>query len=196
MFEKQSPAGGEVSRHPVLAGRNDFGLLVVDVQEKFMDTIPDFDRVVKNIVALVKGFQIFELPIIVTEQYPRGLGRTVKEIAECFPTLEVVEKLAFSSMQTKEFSVRLASYGIHNLAVCGIEAHICVHQSVHDLLHNGYGVWVPQDATGSRDPRNRDLAVARMEKAGAIPTSTEMLLFEMAMQAGTESFKQIQKLIK
>jgi nicotinamidase-related amidase len=196
MFEKQIPAGCEISRHPILAGRNDFGLLVVDVQEKFAGTIPEFGKIVKNIVALVKGFQIFDLPIIVTEQYPRGLGKTVKEIAECFPTLEVVEKMTFSSVQTKEFNARVAAYEIHNLAVCGIEAHICVHQSVHDLLHNRYGVWVPQDATGSRDPNNRDLAMARMEKAGAIPTSTEMLLFEMAMQAGTESFKQIQKLIK
>jgi nicotinamidase-related amidase len=132
----------------------------------------------------------------VTEQYPAGLGRTVREIYDCFPALEVVEKMTFSSMLAPEFISRLASVGVNRFAVCGIEAHICVHQTVHDLIHNGYEVCVPQDATGSRNPGNLDLALRRMENAGAIPTSTEMLLFEMAKQAGTESFKQIQKLIK
>jgi nicotinamidase-related amidase len=183
-------------RHPLLAGPQEIGLVIVDAQEKFARVIPDFDRVVKNIAALAKGFQIFQLPVFATEQYPEGLGRTVKEISECIPGFTVVEKLTFSSLQAEEFSVRLCASGIRKLAVCGVEAHVCVHQTVHDLLHHGYAVWVPQDAVGSRDPKNRDLALRRMENAGAIPTSTEMLLFEMAMQAGTETFKQIQKLIR
>jgi nicotinamidase-related amidase len=183
-------------RHPLLAGSQEIGLVIVDAQEKFARVIPDFDQVVKNIAALAKGFQIFQLPIFATEQYPEGLGRTVKEISECIPRFTVVEKLTFSSLQAEEFSVQLSVSGIRKLAVCGLEAHVCVHQTVHDLLHRGYAVWVPQDAIGSRDPKNRDLALRRMESAGAIPTSTEMLLFEMAMQAGTETFKQIQKLIR
>ena len=199
MSEKQSSGNESPMRHPLLAGQKNIGLLVVDVQEKFAPIIPGFDGIVKNIVSLIKGFQEFNLPVILTEQYPRGLGKTVRSISDCLSVSDAsstVEKMTFSAMQAREFSDRIAGLGVEKYAVCGIETHICVHQTVCDMLHNGYGIWVPWDAVGSRNPRNRDLALGRMEKAGAIPTSTEMLLFEMAMRAGTESFKKIQSWIK
>ena len=196
MDENQPSGNSYVERHPLLAGRERAGLVVVDVQEKFASAISGFDGIVKNIVALVKGFQEFNLPVVVTEQYPRGLGKTVPSISGCFPALETVEKMNFSAMQEHTFSEKIAALGIGSFVVCGIETHICVHQTVCDMLHNGYRVWVPFDAVGSRDPQNRNLAMERMEKAGAIPTSTEMYLFEMAMRAGTESFKKIQGWIK
>ena len=190
-------AGNEgVKRHPILAMPENVGLVIVDVQEKFAPAIPGFDGIVKNIVALIKGFQEFGLPVVLTEQYPKGLGKTVREIADCFPSPDVMEKTTFSSMQTPAFEDRITGLGFKDFVVCGIEAHICVHQTVSDMLFNGYRVWVPWDATGSREPKNRDLAMGRMEKAGAIPTSTEMYLFEMAQRAGTDSFKKIQALIK
>ena len=196
MDENRSIVSKDVKRHPLLAMPENTGLVVVDVQERFAPTIPGFDGMVKNIAALIKGFQEFNLPIVLTEQYPKGLGRTVGEIAECFQLPDVVEKMTFSSLQTPMFVDRLTGLGFKDFVVCGIEAHICVHQTVFDMLCNGYRVWVPWDATGSREPRNRDLAMGRMEKAGAIPTSTEMHLFEMAQRAGTDSFKKIQSWIK
>ena len=196
MFGKVKFPEKKVSRHSTLADRTGMGLLVVDIQEKFRPAIADFDAIARKAAILIKAFQMYQLPILVTEQYPEGLGKTVREIAECFPILEVTEKLAFSCMQHEPFVAKLEALEIRNLVVCGIEAHVCVHQTVHDLFHEGYRVWVPQDAIGSRDPANRELAVARMMKAGILVTSVEMLLFEMAFQAGTESFRQIQKMVK
>ena len=183
-------------RHPMLANPEGLGLVVVDVQEKFAPVIPDFGDIVKSIVALVKGFQEFGLPVIVTEQYPGGLGKTVAQISDCFAALDPVEKTSFSAMQDKGFTNRLEETEADAFIVCGIEAHICVHQTVCDMIHKGYRVWIPWDAVGSREPRNRSLAIGRMEKAGALPTSVEMFLFEMTMNAGTDSFKKIQALIK
>ena len=180
----------------MLANPAGIGLVVVDVQERFAPVIPEFESVVQNIVALVKGFQEFNLPVVLTEQYPKGLGKTVPAISGCFSAFDPIEKLAFSAVQDSGFTARIGHLGIHAFVVCGLETHICVHQTVCDLLHGGYRVWVPFDAVGSRKPQNRSLALGRMEKAGAIPTSTEMLLFEMTMRAGTESFKKIQNLIK
>jgi len=196
MSEIQSDGEEGLKRHPVLAMPENAGLVVIDVQEKFAAAIPFFDGIVKNVVALIKGFQEFNLPILLTEQYPKGLGKTVREIADCLPAPDVIEKTTFSSMQTPEFADGISALGHKDFVVCGIEAHVCVHQTVCDMLFKGYRVWVPWDATGSREPRNRDLAMGRMEKAGAIPTSTEMHLFEMAQRAGTDSFKKIQGWIK
>ncbi len=196
MIESRSGANEDKMRHPVLAMPENTGLVIIDVQERFAPAIPGFDGIVKNIVALIKGFQEFGLPVLLTEQYPKGLGKTVRGIADCFPARDVVEKTTFSSMQTQAFADRIKSLGFNDFVVCGIESHVCVHQTVCDMLFKGYRVWVPWDATGSREPRNRDLAMGRMEKAGAIPTSTEMHLFEMAQRSGTDSFKKIQSWIK
>lgn len=196
MGENRSCENEGAPRNPMLAMPENAGLVVVDVQEKFSAVIPGFEGIVKNIVALIKGFQEFGLPVVLTEQYPKGLGKTVHDITACFPSPDVVEKVTFSSMQTPAFTDKIAGLGFQDFVVCGIEAHICVHQTVSDMLFNGYRIWVPWDATGSREPKNRDLAMGRMEKAGAIPTSTEMHLFEMAQRAGTDSFRKIQGLIK
>lgn len=199
MSEQEFPEDRNVMRHPILANPENVGLVVVDVQEKFATAIPGFEEMVRNITTLIKGFQEFNLPVVVTEQYPKGLGRTVSTISDCLLPSDgsnAIEKMTFSAMQTPRFIDRIAAIGVKSFVVCGIETHICVHQTVSDLIHFGYGVWVPWDAVGSRNPRNREIAIERMEKAGAIPTSTEMILFEMAMRAGTESFKKIQGWIK
>jgi len=189
---KNAPA----ARHPVLANPVDTGLVVIDVQERFARAIPGFDRIVRTIAALIRGFGQYSLPIVVTEQYPRGLGHTVPRIAECLQAPERVEKITFSAMQEPRFADRVEALGAGSFVVCGIEAHVCVHQTVCDMLHAGYRIWVPWDAVGSRDPRNRILAMGRMAQAGAIPTSAEMLLFEMAGRAGTDSFKNIQSWLR
>lgn len=196
MFGKKHEEEKQVFRHPILLDRKDVILLVVDMQEKFIPAIPDFANITKGVCALIKTFQMFNQHILITEQYPKGLGKTVKEISDCFPIMEVTEKQTFSCVQNNQFFLKLDSLKLKKIVVCGIEAHVCIHQSVHDLLHRGFKVWVPQDATGSRSPDNHRLALQRMTQAGTIVTSVEMLLFEMAFQAGTESFSQIQNMIK
>lgn len=186
----------EIRRHPQLADAENMALVVVDIQERFAPAVTGFEEIVKNSVTLIKGFQVFGVPILVTEQYPKGLGKTVPEVAESLENSPVIEKLTFSCAQEQAFFARLSDLKAQKVVVCGIEAHVCMHQTVHDLLHNGYQVFVPVDATGSRAPHNKQIALARMKQAGAILTSTEMILFEMAFEAGTESFKRIQKLVK
>jgi nicotinamidase-related amidase len=183
-------------RHPGLADRENMALLVIDLQEKFGPVIPRFNDIIRNSRALIKTFQLFNLPIFVTEQYPHGLGKTVKEIADNFQIMEVTEKLTFSCAQNENFIRKIDNLKSKDLVVCGIEAHVCISQTVHDFLHRDYRVWIPRDAIGSRHQLDEDIAYQRMIQAGALATTTEMLLFEMAIQAGTESFKQIQALTK
>ncbi len=196
MFGKHDDRHKASIRNPILAERQGLALVVIDLQEKLAPAIPNFDKIVKNASALINAFHLFELPVLVTEQYPQGLGKTVRAISDCFPIMEVTEKITFSCLQSSSFTARLDALKIKRLVVCGIESHVCVHQTVHDLLHRDYWVYVAGDACGSRNPENHELAMERMAQAGAIKTSAEMLLFEMAFQAGTESFKRIQELIK
>jgi len=185
-----------LTRHPLLLEKGNVALVVIDMQEKFKPVIPEFDKLVKNVKTLVQCFQMWKLPVLVTEQYPQGLGETVKELKDCFHIIEISEKTTFSCVQNDHFNVSLNRLNVNRLVVCGIESHVCVHQTVHDLLHRHYNVWVVRDAIGSRDPQNAEVGFQRMVGAGALPTSTEMLLFEMAFEAGSEGFKELQKLVK
>lgn len=127
-----------------------------------------------------------------TEQYPRGLGPTVAELAEHPEGIEPVEKVVFSAARAEGFDLQ----GRDQALVLGIETHVCVSQTVHDLLEDGVAVHVAADAVASRDPANRELALGRMERAGALRTSTETALFELLGRAGTDEFKTVQALIK
>ena len=167
-------------------------LVVIDVQEAFRKAVPSFDRVARATAALVQGAEATGVPVVVTEQYPRGLGRTVPEIAAHLPPgVEPVEKVCFSAPQAEGFDL----YGRDQALVCGIEAHVCVNQSVLDLLGEGIEVHVAEDAVGSRFEENRKVGLEKAEGAGAVITSVETALFELVGRAGTEEFKRVQKLI-
>jgi len=183
-------------RHPNLLDRKRAALAVIDMQEAFRPIIPDFAEVVERIALLVQSARLLNLPIIVTEQYPKGLGRTVAEIAAHFPEgLEALEKLSFSACGVQEFDTRLREHHAEQVILCGIEAHICVSQTAHDLLQNGYQVHLLSDAISTRLQRNREVAINKMAKAGAVISSIEMALFELC-PAGTPEFKQMQALVK
>jgi nicotinamidase-related amidase len=185
------------ARHPGLLGRDDTGLVVVDVQEGFRPVIDQFDAVVANCRILVAGFGILGAPVLVTEQYPKGLGHTVAEIAEVVPDgAPVAEKLRFSACGVEAFEDALAATGRKRWVVCGIEAHVCVNQTVHDLISRGHEVHVAGDAVSSRNPENRRLGLEKAVGAGARLTSAEMALFEMLEQAGGAEFKQISALVR
>jgi nicotinamidase-related amidase len=167
-------------------------LIVVDVQEAFRPAVGDFDRVAHGASVLVDGARTLGLPVIVTEQYPKGLGHTVPEVAEHLDGVEPIEKMCFSAARADGFDVD----GRDQALVCGIESHVCVSQTAHDLLDRGLEVHVARDAVTSRTEENRELGIHKMEQAGAVVTSVETALFELVGQAGTPEFKAIQGLVK
>lgn len=172
------------------------GLVVVDIQERLLPAICDRDRVVQNAVRLARSAQILGVPIWVTEQYRKGLGATVPELAAAIPGFAPLEKVAFSACGADGFTAALESSHVTEPILCGIEAHVCVTQTCLDLLAQGLRVFVVADAVSSRTPENYQFGIDRMRSAGAVIVSTEMVIFELLGRAGTEEFKQILPLVK
>ncbi len=167
-------------------------LLVIDVQEGFRKAVPSFDQVAAAAAALVKGANAVGVPIVVTEQYPKGLGHTASPIAEALPAgVEAIEKLCFSASEAEGFDLA----GRDQALVCGIEAHVCVNQTTLDLLHDGVEVHVASDAVGSRFDHNKAIGLEKMRRSGAVITSVETALFELVGRAGTDQFKQVQQVV-
>ncbi len=171
-----------------LLERDRASLVVVDVQEGFR-SYASFDAVALACSKLVRGARILELPRIASEQYPKGLGRTAPEVGlEEEPR---IEKTVFSAARADGFDLA----GRTQAVVCGIETHVCVSQTVHDLLDQGIEVHVPADAVGSRHRLDYERGLERIERAGAVVSTVESVLFELLERAGTPEFKAVQKLI-
>jgi len=170
-------------------------LLVIDMQERLCPVIAEKDKVLTAVNQLIEGAQILHLPILVTEQYPKGLGHTVPEVV--LPAnATVVEKICFSCMLSDEVLSKLAQQPTKHLIIAGVESHICVLKTALDAIEQGYTVHVVAEAVSSRSLANKQLALDRMRQAGAFIVSVEMILFMMLEKAGTEQFKAISKLIK
>ena len=167
-------------------------LVVVDAQEAFRPAVLDFDRVVHNTGVLVQGAKALGVPVVVTEQYPKGLGHTVPEVAEHLNGVEPIEKTCFSAAAADGFDPD----GREQVLVCGIESHVCVSQTAHDLIDRGLEVHVARDAVTSRTEENREVGLRKMERAGAVITSVETALFELLGAAGSDEFKTVQRLIR
>jgi nicotinamidase-related amidase len=171
-----------------LLSRDRAALVVIDVQEGFRP-YASFAAVAGACAKLVQAARILELPTLVSEQYPKGLGHSAPEL-----TLEDeprIEKTVFSAARADGFDL----HGRQQAIVCGIEAHVCVSQTVHDLLDRGVEVHVPADAVGSRHAVDYERGLERMEHAGAIVSTVEAALFELLERAGTPEFKAVQKLV-
>ena len=181
-------------RSPERMSRGDTAVLVVDVQEKLIRLIAEGRRIVWNVRRLIDGAKILGLPVLATEQYPEGLGPTVPELAERLGSRP--SKLTFSCGGCPGLFSDLPARGIHNMLVCGIEAHVCVQQTVLDLLADGWRVYVAADATGARFDVDYRIALQRMDSAGATLTTTEAALFEWCDASGTPEFKQISRLVR
>ena len=146
----------------------------------------------RNASTLLQGAPALGVPVVVTEQYPRGLGRTVPEVAEQLDGIEPIEKVCFSAAAADGFDTG----GRDQAIVCGIETHVCVWQTAHDLLDRGLEVHVARDAVSSRTEENREVGLRKMEAAGAAVTSVETALFELLGAAGSDEFKSVQRLIR
>ncbi len=172
----------------------DTALLVIDVQEKLLPVIADHQLLVWNVRRLIDGAKTLGLAVAATEQYPKGLGRTVPELAERLG--EIPSKLSFSCTGCPQIFRDLKDQGIYKLLLCGVETHVCVQQTVLDLLSDGWRIYVAVDAVGSRRMIDHDTALRRMESSGATLTTTEASLFEWCQMAGTPQFKQISRLAR
>jgi nicotinamidase-related amidase len=183
--------------HPNILDPGKAALIVIDVQEAFRNAIPDFAVLASRVSTAIQGFQALSLPVFVTEQYPKGLGPTAEEIRLVLPDdLVPVEKTAFSSCVASQLVDGLNENGIKQVAICGLEAHICVNQTAHDLVDRGFQVHLLCDAISARFEYNRLSGIAKMTRAGAIESSIETALFELLRDAKHEHFKAIQALIK
>jgi len=176
--------------------RDDFVLAVVDVQEKFAPAIDDFGGTVSSIVKLITGMQTLSVPILITEQYPAGLGPTVPEISEALGGFNPLKKTSFSCCEAVSFSRSLQKLDRKNIVLCGIEAHICIYNTCRDLIADDYTVHIVADAISSRRPYDKKIALRRMESDGAKLCTVEMLLYELFHKAGTEEFKKLLKIVK
>ena len=184
-------------QHPNILELSRSALLIIDMQEAFRANMKQFKKFAERIAVAARGANELGLPIIVTEQYPKGLGHTASEIMAVLPNeIEILEKTSFSSCGAQQFLDRLHEKQIKQVIVAGIESHICVNQTVHDLLTNNFQVHLLTDCITSRKQSDRKRALQKMQSSGAILSSVEMALFELMRDAKHEKFKAIQGLIK
>jgi len=183
--------------HPRILDRQQSVLIVIDVQEAYRGKTVDEHRMVRGVQRLIEAANIVGVPILATEQYPKGLGRFFPEVADCFPAGQpIIEKRSLSCLGANDFASKLQSLGRTQAVVCGLEAHACVNQTVHDLLDRGYAVHLPLDALSSRFESDYRIACEKMVGSGAIPSSVEMACLEWVRTADAPEFKAIQNIIK
>jgi nicotinamidase-related amidase len=172
----------------------DTGLLVIDVQEKLIPTIRSADAVVRNTAFLIDAARLLEMPVQATEQYPRGLGATVPELARRLPVRP--DKVAFSCCAVPAIADNFRRAARPKIVLAGIETHVCVQQTALDLLVQDFRVYIPVDAVGSRYGIDHDTALRRLEKAGAVLTTAETCVFEWVGAASHPQFKPISRLVQ
>jgi nicotinamidase-related amidase len=172
-------------------------LVVVDLQEKLLPAIAEKERVLRNSRLLLRAARELELPVVLTTQYAKGLGPTVSDVLEEAPGLTPIDKVAFGCFGSEEFLAHLAGFPARDqLLVAGIESHICVAQTVLGALGEGYQVHVATDAVGSRAPEDREVGLRRMERAGAVLSSTEMAIYELLARSDGAAFKRLLPYLK
>jgi nicotinamidase-related amidase len=170
--------------------------LLVDTQGKLAHSMYAKDSLFKNLIKLVKGMRVLEVPILWAEQNPKGLGPTVQEIAGLLTDQQPIAKHSFSCYQNQEFRQSLESLGRHTVVVAGIEAHVCVYQTVRDLRKANYDVELVADAVSSRTSENKQIGLDKCKETGASITSVEAALFELLEVAEGDRFKKILDVIK
>jgi nicotinamidase-related amidase len=172
-------------------------LVVVDLQEKLLPAIANRERILRNSVLLLELANVLALPVVLTTQYSRGLGPTVPDVLAAAPGVASLDKVSFGCFGSPEFLERLKGLtGRDQLVVAGIESHICVAQTVIGALERGYTVHVASDAVGSRSEENRAVGLGRMERAGALVSSTEMAIYELLGRSDGSAFKRMLPLLK
>lgn len=181
--------------HPTQMSAADTSLLVIDVQEKLLAKVPAAETLVRNVAFLVDGAKLLGVPVQATEQYPKGLGSTVPELAKRLPEPRP-DKVAFSCCAIPAVVDNFRRTARSKVVLTGIETHVCVLQTALDLLAQDFRVYVPVDAVASRFAVDHDLALQRLEQAGAVLTTAETVVFEWVGGAGTPQFKAVSHLVQ
>jgi len=179
-----------------LLKKEDTGLVLVDAQEKLMKVMRDPERVIDRMRKLLHLARVYELPVILTEQYPKWLGPTLPPIQECLPGYDPIEKLDFDCCRVDLFNTRLEAAALKNIILMGVETHICIFQTCVSLLKKGCTVHIPHHAVDSRTEDNWQVGLSLMRAAGAVITSAETIIFQMMERAGSAEFKEMMKVVK
>jgi nicotinamidase-related amidase len=170
--------------------------IAVDYQEKLIPAIFEKEQIVSNSILLFEGLKELGVPILVTEQYPKGLGRTIEPMTAVFQGAKFFEKTSFSCYETEDAIKAIKDAGRKNIIVTGTETHVCVLQSVIDMISDGFNLIVVSDCVGSRKANDKEYGLKRAAKEGAIITTYEAILFELLRGASSPSFKAISKIVK
>ena len=170
--------------------------LLIDIQERLFPHMDQKDELLRKCGILIEGLKVLSVPMVITEQYPKGLGSTIKELSMLLGKHTVIEKMTFSCCDEPSVMKNPVMQNHKTIIVCGIEAHVCVLQTVIDLHGAGYRAVVVEDCISSRNPADKRVAVERMLSEGAVITSCESILFELARVAGTDEFRAISRLVK
>lgn len=178
-----------------IANRDEMIIMIIDIQERLVPVMKYKEDVINNTKILIHGAKEMGIPIIYTEQYPKGLGHTVEELEELLEGSQKFEKSSFTAY-TEELITALENTGRKKVIITGMETHVCVFQTVRDLLFNGYDVFVVSDGVASRTKNNYLSGLDLMKEMGAVITNTETLVFDLLKRAGTPEFKVMSKLIK
>ena len=179
-----------------LIDREDTLFVVIDFQEKLMPVMHEREILEDRVCRLANGMKKLGIPHIVTQQYTKGIGETIPSIAEAIGKFTPIDKTSFSCMGNEEFVSKLEEADKGTVVACGIESHICLQQTVIQLLAKGYRVYVPVDCVSSRSESDKAWSLERMKEAGAITTTYEAILYELLRDAKAEEFKAISKIVK
>jgi len=170
--------------------------LVIDIQERLFPHMDQKEDLLRKSLMLLEGLKILNVPLLVSEQYPRGLGSTLKAVRETLGAVPALEKTAFSCCDEPGYIQAMEDLGPKTIIICGIEAHVCVMQTCIDLLESGYTPVLVEDCISSRNSEDKRVAIHRMRSEGAVISTCESILFELTRKSGTEEFKAISSLVK
>jgi len=186
----------QIKKNEKILRRDTTALLLIDLQEKILSVMQNQEGIIDKSLKLIKGFKVLNIPIFYTEQYPKGLGSTSSTLLQELEGLSPIQKTTFSCFGIENFFNRLTDNNVTQVVIAGIETHVCIQQTVLDLLANNFQVNAIADAMSSRNEMDHKLALERMRNHGAEITTAESVLFELLTVSGTDEFKQISDIIK
>ena len=170
--------------------------IIVDIQERLFPHMFEKEELERNVGILIKGLKLLNVPLLITEQYSKGLGKTIPSVSDNMGNIEPIEKISFSCCDESRFLKELNMLNKKFVILAGIETHVCILQTVLDLIDSGFHPVLVEDCVSSRKENDKNIAVERIRSAGAIITTYESILLELCRVAGTETFKEISGLIK
>ena len=185
-----------MDRSEYIATREDSLLLVIDIQQAMLRVIDRWETVAGKTEQLIQSANVLEVPILFTEQYKKGLGETIPDLTQAIKSPELFQKEHFSACLEEDFIPKIQSFNREKIVVVGMETHVCVLQTCLDLIKAGFQVHLVADAVASRVDENRDIAIDLMRQAGAVISSTEIVIFQWACRANTDKFRKILPIVK